>query len=224
MERHVVVIYAHPDDESFGAAGTIMKFRKQNVPVTYLCGTLGQMGRNMGPTKFANRETLAKVRKQELYDAGRFLDIDIRLLGYHDKTIEFEDRQEVAEHIKTILEEIEPSLVITHYPGYAIHPDHNALGAATIEAVRLMDENKRPTLWAQAIEMNYQDDLGKPDIIHDITDNFDKKLQSIFQHKSQAEGMMKKLSGDLHIAEEEKERLLQRLGKEQFFIWDFDQE
>lgn len=48
MEKHVVVIYPHPDDESFGAAGTIAKFREQGVPVTYLCGTLGEMGRNMG--------------------------------------------------------------------------------------------------------------------------------------------------------------------------------
>lgn len=224
MEKHVVIIYAHPDDESFGAAGTIMKFREQNVPVTYLCGTLGQMGRNMGPTKFANRETLANIRKKELYDAGRFLDIDIRLLGYHDKTIEFEDRQEVAEHIKSILEEIKPSLVITHYPDYAIHPDHNALGAATIEAVRLMDEHKRPTVWAQAIEMNFQEDLGEPDIVHDISDNFDRKLQSIFQHKSQAEGMLKRLNGEFYISDEEKKRLLQRLGKEQFFIWSYADE
>lgn len=222
MEKHVVVVYAHPDDESFGAAGTIMKFRKQNVPVTYLCGTLGQMGRNMGPTKFANRETLANIRKQELYDAGKFLDINIQLLGYHDKTIEFEDRQEVAEHIKSILVDIEPSLVITHYPDYAIHPDHNALGAATIEAVRLMDEHKRPTVWAQAIEMNYEEHLGEPDIVHDITDNFDKKLQSILQHKSQAEGMLKKIDGQLQIPEEEKERLLERLGKERFYIWTFE--
>jgi len=221
MEKHVVVIYAHPDDESFGAAGTIMKFREQNVPVTYLCGTLGEMGRNMGPTKFANRETLASIREQELYNAGRFLDINIRLLRYHDKTIEFEDRLEVATHIKEILEEIEPSLVITHYPDYAIHPDHNALGAATVEAVRLMDKAKRPTLWAQAIEMNFQDDLGEPHIVHDVTDVFDEKLQSILHHKSQAEGMLKKIDGELKVPKEHKEQLKKRLGKEQFFVWSF---
>src|SRR5690625_2315843 len=199
-----------------------MKFRKQNVPVTYLCGTLGQMGRNMGPTKFANRETLASTRKQELYDAGNLLDIDIKLLGYHDKTIEFEDRREVAEHIKSILEDIQPSLVITHYPDYAIHPDHNALGAATIEAVRLISPKKRLTVWAQAIEMNYEEHLGQPDIVHDIRENFDKKLQSILQHKSQAEGMLKKIDGELKIPEQEKERLIERLGQERFFIWSYE--
>src|SRR5699024_10824926 len=156
MEKHVVVIYPHPDDESFGAAGTISKFRKEGVPVTYLCGTLGEMGRNMGSPIFANRETLPKLRKKELVEACKILDIDLRLLGYRDKTIEYDDKQEVARHIKGVLEEINPSLVITHYPNYAVHPDHNALGAATIEAVGMMDADTRPTVWAQAISHNFE--------------------------------------------------------------------
>src|SRR5690625_6828817 len=91
MEKHVVVIYAHPDDESFGAAGTIIKFRNKGVPVTYLCGTLGEMGRNMGSPIFANRETLPYIRKEELKEACKYLDIDLHLLGYRDKTIEYEE-------------------------------------------------------------------------------------------------------------------------------------
>src|SRR5699024_4607500 len=197
MEKHVVVIYAHPDDESFGAAGTIINFRKQEVPVTYLCGTLGEMGRNMGSPIFANRETLPKIREQELYDACKYLDINVRLLGYRDKTIEYEDRHEVAHHIKGILEDIKPSLVITHYPDYAVHPDHNALGSGVIEAVRLMNQDERPTVWAQAIEKDYPDVLGEPDIVHDISSIFDQKLTSILKHKSQAEGMLESINGTL---------------------------
>src|SRR5690625_3930391 len=143
-QKHVVIIYPHPDDESFGAAGSIYHFRKEGVPVTYLCGTLGEMGRNMGTPPFANRETLAKIRKKELKVACEFLDIDYRLLGYRDKTIEFEKKSTVVAHVKGILEEIQPSLVITHYPGHGVHPDHDALGAATIEAVGQMDEVDRP--------------------------------------------------------------------------------
>src|SRR5690625_5373541 len=96
MEKHVVIIYPHPDDESIGCAGTIRKYREQGVPVTYLCGTLGEMGRNMGSPIFANRETLPKLRVEELIEACKILDIDLQLLGYRDKTIEYEDRQEVA--------------------------------------------------------------------------------------------------------------------------------
>src|SRR5699024_5356922 len=170
MEKHVVVIYPHPDDESFGASGTITKFRKEGVPVTYLCGTLGEMGRNMGNPTFANRETLPDIRKKELLDACNVLDIDVHMLGYRDKTIEFEDRDQVANHIKEYLEDIQPSLIITHYPGHAVHPDHDALGAAAVEAVRLMDVEKRPKVWTQAITNTRYEDLGKPDVSVDIKD------------------------------------------------------
>lgn len=223
MGEHVVIIYPHPDDESFGAAGSIIKFRKQGIPVTYLCGTLGEMGRNMGSPIFANRETLPKIRKKELEEVGKQLDIDIRLLGYRDKTMEYEDKHEVATHIKEILEEIKPSLVITHYPGYAVHPDHDALGAAAIEAVSLMKPDQRPVVWAQAISNQYKEKLGKTDIVHDVTDIFDQKLAAIAVHKSQAEGMLKTMNGHTEFAASVKKDLKRRLGIEEFYLWNFDE-
>ncbi|WP_431804230.1 PIG-L family deacetylase [Halobacillus andaensis] len=99
-EKHVLVIFPHPDDESFGASGTISKFRSEGIPVTYLCGTLGEMGRNMGSPVFANRETLYTFRKKELQEASRKLDINVELLGYRDKTLEFEPLEELASHLK----------------------------------------------------------------------------------------------------------------------------
>jgi bacillithiol biosynthesis deacetylase BshB2 len=221
MEKHVVVIYPHPDDESFGAAGTIAKFRNEGVPVTYLCGTLGEMGRNMGSPTFANRETLPEIRKKELMDACQALDMELRLLGYRDKTIEFEDRQKVAGHIKEILEEIRPSLVITHYPEYAVHPDHNALGAAAIEAVSMMDKDKRAAVWAQAISNLYKEELGKTDISNDIRDFFDQKVEAIFSHKSQVDGMFSQFKETKDVKGDIKEALKERFVKEEFYVWNF---
>ncbi|WP_077328044.1 bacillithiol biosynthesis deacetylase BshB2 [Virgibacillus siamensis] len=222
MEKHVVVIYPHPDDESFGAAGTITKFRRQGVPVTYLCGTLGEMGRNMGNPTFANRESLPEIRKEELKEACKKLDIDLRMLGYRDKTLEFEDRDEVAQHLKAILEEIRPSLVITHYPEHAVHPDHNALGAAAIEAVRLMAPEKRPTVWAQAITNNYFEEIGVPQVKNDVTDYFDEKMEAIQSHKSQASGVLSNIRNSQTTNSELQDRAKKHLGNEYFFIWDFE--
>lgn len=47
-ERHVLVIFPHPDDETFSSAGTIASYIEAGIPVTYACLTLGQMGRNLG--------------------------------------------------------------------------------------------------------------------------------------------------------------------------------
>ncbi len=224
MEKHthVVIVYPHPDDESFGAAGTIRKFRSQGVPVTYLCGTLGEMGRNMGTPPFANRETLPQIRKKELEEACAFLDIDYRLLGFRDKTIEFEPLETVAKRVKKELEDIEPSLVITHYPGHGVHPDHNALAAGTIEAVRMMPKEKRPTVWAAAITRDFEKVLGEPDVVIELGEHFDYKLEAILKHRSQAEGLLKQLENSDKSESEFIKGLKTRLGKERFFIWQFE--
>lgn len=218
--KNIVVSFPHPDDESFGTAGLIYESNQKNIPVTYLCGTLGEMGRNMGTPPIANRESLADIRKKELKDACEYLNIDYRLLGYRDKAMEFENKTQMAEHIKSILEEIKPSHVVTHYPGHGVHPDHNAQGAATIEAVRLMEPDKRPVVWAAAITHNYVEELGNPDVVIDAEKNFEFKMNAIMQHKSQAEGMLEKMeepSEDVVI-----EQLKERLGKEKFYIWNFN--
>ncbi|MFC4387065.1 bacillithiol biosynthesis deacetylase BshB2 [Gracilibacillus marinus] len=217
-QERVVVIYPHPDDEAFGASGTISIFREKGIPVTYLCGTLGEMGRNMGKPTFATRETLPQIRKKELIDACKILDIELRMLGYRDKTLEFEDREEVAKDLHQHLQEIKPTLVITHYPGYAVHPDHDAFGAAAIRAVEMFAEEDRPDVWAQAISNDHLEKLGTPDIQHDVTEVFDKKFASILAHESQAFGMLAKVDNG---EEDPKETAMKWLGRESFYTWDF---
>ena len=130
MERHVLVVFPHPDDEAYAAGGTIRLLTDQGVPVTYACGTLGQMGRNMGKNVFANRETIPHIRKKELKDLCEAMGIkDLRMLGFHDKTLEFEDVDFVADKIEAIIQEVNPSRIITFYPEHGVHPDHNAFGA-----------------------------------------------------------------------------------------------
>ncbi|WP_117168819.1 bacillithiol biosynthesis deacetylase BshB2 [Paraliobacillus sediminis] len=218
MEKHVVVIFPHPDDEAFGAAGTIARFREEGVPVTYLCGTLGEMGRNMGNPAFATRETLPKIRKEELIAACDVLDIELKMLGYRDKTLEFESREEVAKDLLARLEKIEPSLVITHYPDHAVHPDHNAFGAAAIEAVRSMDAEKRPKVWAQAITNTRVEDIGEADVSIDITPFFEKKLATIMAHTSQASGVLGSIN---QVASDMEEIVKKNLSVEQFYTWQF---
>ena len=46
-ERHVLLVFPHPDDESFSSAGLVRMYRNMGVPVTYACLTLGEMGRNL---------------------------------------------------------------------------------------------------------------------------------------------------------------------------------
>ena len=118
-ERQVLVILPHPDDEAFGISGTLATHIKQGTPVTYACLTLGEMGRNLGNPPFATRESLPKIRKKELLASAQAIGIkDLRMLGFRDKTVEFEDEEKLADLFSNMIDELNPSLVITFYPGY----------------------------------------------------------------------------------------------------------
>ncbi|WP_041276197.1 bacillithiol biosynthesis deacetylase BshB2 [Desulfosporosinus acidiphilus] len=221
MERHVLVVFPHPDDETFGCGGTLALFAKSGVPITYVCGTLGQMGRNMGKPFFANRESLPKIREAELEEACKAIGIQHLIkLGLRDKTIEFEDPEPLINKIGEILREVRPSLVLTHYPGYAVHPDHNALGELTIKALSRLSPQERPTVYAHAFARDCQDIIGPPDIVNDISAVADVKFAAILAHRSQSQVFLpRNASGQ--VKEPSKNFYSQRLQQESFWTYHF---
>ncbi|MEH7635260.1 bacillithiol biosynthesis deacetylase BshB2 [Bacillus pumilus] len=217
MNEHVLVMLPHPDDESFGVAGLIAQSRKRGIPVTYACGTLGEMGRNMGSPTYANRETLPELRKQELINACKEMDItDLRMLGLRDKTLEFEDDEYLADVMETIIDEVKPTLIVTFYPGHGVHPDHDAIGEAVIRALYRKKKEDRPVTYCMAITKNREEVLGNADITIDITDVADIKLNALRAHRTQTEGMLRELEQKL----KNKEPVVQKWFDEEIF-WTY---
>ncbi|GAK03772.1 LmbE family protein [Geomicrobium sp. JCM 19037] len=64
---HLLLIFPHPDDETFSAAGTVQLY-KNTYQATITCASLtaGEMGRNFGTPPMANRETLQEYARKSL--------------------------------------------------------------------------------------------------------------------------------------------------------------
>ncbi|MEI7025065.1 bacillithiol biosynthesis deacetylase BshB2 [Paenibacillus sp. y28] len=213
-QRHILVVLPHPDDE-VGMAGTLAWHIQNGTPVTYVCLTLGEMGRNLGNPPFASRSTLPAIRRQELEASCKAIGIqDVRYWGMHDKTVEFEPREPFIARIQALLAEISPSLVLTYYPGYSVHPDHDACGAAVIEAVRRLPAGERPAVHCTAFASNREAALGKPDISNDVGAMLEFKQASLRAHRSQFQIM---LLGQADGSPE----LIARLSKEAFWTYPF---
>ncbi|MEK4042784.1 bacillithiol biosynthesis deacetylase BshB2 [Paenibacillus sp. FSL H8-0048] len=213
--KRILVVFPHPDDEAFGAAGTIAKYIQQGAEVTYACLTLGEMGRNMGIPPFANRVTLPEIRKEELRASCRAIGIqDLRMLGFHDKMIEFEDQQLLDQTLLALIHELAPTLVITFYPGYSVHPDHDATGAAVIRAVRQLPPAERPVVHCGAFAIGHEKHIGLPDVHVDVTAFLDKKMASIQAHRSQFQAA--ELVGNQVLTAEE---IQLRFGREVFWTY-----
>ncbi|MDQ0090376.1 bacillithiol biosynthesis deacetylase BshB2 [Paenibacillus anaericanus] len=218
MEQHILVVLPHPDDEAFGLSGTLAKHIQNGAKVTYACLTLGEMGRNMGIPPFANRVTLPEIRKKELEESCNAIGIqDLRLLGFHDKTIEFEDKEQLDKQIDDLLKELSPSLVVTFYPGYSVHPDHDATGAAVIRTIARLPKEQRPVVHCIAFANNLEQSIGKPDVKNDVKDMLQIKLASIQAHRSQFQA--EELLGSKKLGDKE---LINRFGTEHFWTYKFE--
>ena len=222
-ERGLLVVLPHPDDESFSSGGTIARCADAGVRVTYLCGTYGDMGRRMGRPAFAHRESLRDVRERELLEACAVLGAEARMMGLRDKCVEFEDPHAVAARVRAVIRELDPSTVITFYPGFAVHADHDALGLIAQLAVRGLPAGRRPRLLAVAVgdaDAN-RAALGEPDVLSDIVDVFERKIAALRAHRSQTEAMFLKWEeeGEDELAQAFRDRLL---GGERFYLLDPD--
>ncbi|WP_347861340.1 bacillithiol biosynthesis deacetylase BshB2 [Salimicrobium sp. PL1-032A] len=219
-EKGVLVIFPHPDDEAFGVSGTISSYINQGTPVTYACLTLGEMGRNLGNPPFATRESLPAIRKHELQQAAKAMKLsDLRMMGYRDKTLEFEDEAKLQGLVTDLLDELSPSLVISFYPGFAVHPDHEATARAVVKAIREKKDGERPALYGLAFANDTEEKLGQPDIVHDITEVQEQKLDALKAHDSQTSQLLQDLEEGVRAGNPE---ALKWVTREQFYTYDWE--
>ncbi len=132
--KRLLFIGAHPDDETFFAAGTFARYVSQGAAVSVVCATRGQAGKTGG---FCSEEELPTVREQELLDAMRILGVsDIELLPYRDKYLFEAPFEEAREHLVKAIRRTKPQVVLTFDPqGCNQHPDHIAIGRFASDAV-----------------------------------------------------------------------------------------
>ncbi|MCL6548411.1 MAG: bacillithiol biosynthesis deacetylase BshB2 [Alicyclobacillus sp.] len=224
-ERHVLAVFPHPDDETFGKAGTLALYSRMGTPVTLMCATLGEMGRNMGKPFFATRESLPNIRKEELRNACDVLGIqDLRLMGLRDKTVEFEDPEVVAGQIADVIRELRPSVLMTYYPGHGVHPDHDALAWAAVRAVAKFPKAERPLILASPVTRNAREVLGPPDLEVDVRSVLDVKIAAYRAHRTQSEAMMKRWEAEGEADRRARDELMRMLGSEAFWIYRLEDE
>lgn len=213
--KKILVVLPHPDDEVFPMSGTLSQYINEGAFVTYVCLTLGEMGRNLGNPAFANRVTLPQVRKKELQHSCDIIGIqDLRFWGYHDKTIEFEPHDPLDQRILDVIREVQPQIVFTYYPGHGVHPDHDACGAAVVRAVAKISKDERPEVWCCAFPNR---DIGKPERVNDVSAFIEQKLGALRAHSTQFQ-----VPTPLDLEKEEDKAFLERIKTERFWIYPFN--
>lgn len=158
-DRRLLLVHAHPDDETIGTGITMARYAAEGAQVTLVTCTLGEEGEILVPGLAhlaADREdSLGTHRQTELAEAMAALGVrDWRLLGgpgrFRDSGMigtPANDRAEcfwradlldAATELVRVIREVRPQVVVTYddFGGYG-HPDHIQAHRVTHYAVAL---------------------------------------------------------------------------------------
>jgi bacillithiol biosynthesis deacetylase BshB1 len=182
MKLDLLVFAVHPDDAELGCSGTILKEIAAGKKVGIVDLTRGELG---------TRGTV-ETRDQETIESTKSLGLHVREnLGMRDGF--FRNDEQHQKMIIQMIRKYNPEIVLCNAL-HDRHPDHGRASELVSDAFFLSGLTKvqtelngesqlafRPRLLLQYI----QDTYIKPDILVDISDFFDKKMECIQAFKTQ---------------------------------------
>ena len=85
-------VFAHPDDETLGAGGTLARYGAEGVETYVVTATRGQSGRYRDGSDHPGPEALGRIREAELRAAAAVLGVkEVSVLDYADKELDRAD-------------------------------------------------------------------------------------------------------------------------------------
>ena len=207
----LLLVMAHPDDESMGAGGMVLRHTRNGVVAHLICATYGEAGW-MGKPIGAKPDDLPEIRARELEEAAAALALSgVELWDYHDGGVAQSDQQEITQRIWEHIGKVRPRVVVGWGPdgGYG-HPDHIAMGACTDAAVAAMTEGERPALYHVAVDTQLADFYEQAMRLTGTSDGFTLRPQEnvdILIELDADEVMMKLRAIDCHKSQLEDWRI-----------------
>jgi len=170
-DRRILLVHAHPDDETIGTGVTMAKYVNDGAQVTLVTCTLGEEGEVLVPDLVHlaadQQDALGEHRIGELAEAmkilgvtdhrflggpGRFRDSGMMGVPSNERADCFwrADLLDAATELVAVIREVLPQVVVTYddFGGYG-HPDHIQAHRVTHYAVALAESSSfRPDLGA----------------------------------------------------------------------------
>ena len=195
--KRALVIYAHPDDAEFSVAGTVAKWAKAGVEVTYCMVTNGASG-SQDPDM--TREKLRDLRYAEQREAAKILGVkNVVFLGYEDGYLypTLEVRRDVARQVRIhkpdVILAMDPRFRVSDDGGYVNHPDHIAAGEVALRTINPDASTRQmfPELWRdEKLEPHkpkalFLETFRDGGTVIDISDTMKTKIKALLAHRSQ---------------------------------------
>ena len=181
MKVDILAFGVHPDDVELGCSGTIIASIGQGKRVAVVDLTRGELG---------TRGT-AETRKTEAANAAKVMGVQAREnLEMADGFFQHDETN--IRKVITAIRKYQPEIVLCNAPEDR-HPDHGRSAKLVSDAAFLSGLRKIETTdgvaqeaWRPTYVFHYiQDRYLKPDFVFDISDHWEKKLETILCYTTQ---------------------------------------
>jgi LmbE family N-acetylglucosaminyl deacetylase len=163
--KDALIIAPHPDDESLGCGGSIVKHIKAGNRVKVIFLTDGDKGDFEG--RFG--ENYVSMRRQSAHKAMEVLGVqDYEFWGYEDRNLYLAEK-EVMDRLPHTIETFSPSLIYVPSP-FEAHPDHRT----SFKVVWELRKKVGITVALYEVLMALY-----PNVLVDITDEMEQKKRAI---------------------------------------------
>ena len=195
IPERVLGVFAHPDDPEFFAGATFAKLAAAGSAVTFILATSGDKG-SSDPSMTSER--LAEIREAEERAAAAALGVpDVIFLRFPDG--ELQQSLALREELTRVIRQLRPELVITCDPtvfyrdgGSLNHPDHRAIGEATLDAIYPTARDRlnylaheREGLAAHKVQYLYIAGSPQPNFRVDVSNHLEAQIAALAEHRSQ---------------------------------------
>jgi len=145
MKKVIFGIFAHPDDEAFGPAGTLLAEARAGTDIYLIVATDGAAGTNPD-----NHTNLGSVRLSEWQDAAALIGVTgTHHLGYPDSSLNNQAMLEIAQRIEELVtqrlstyhEPVQVEFMSFELGGLTGHIDHIAVARAACLAFYRLKSN-----------------------------------------------------------------------------------
>jgi len=182
MKLDILAFAAHPDDVELSASGTLLKYIAEGKKVGIIDLTRGELG---------SRGT-ATTRTLEAENAGKLMGLSVRdNLDLADGV--FDDSFDTKMRIIQQIRKYQPDIVLANAMSDR-HPDHGRAGKIVADASFLSgllkiqsaeDDIPQAPFRPQLLLHYIQDHYLKPDIVIDVSDFMEQKIEVIKAFSSQ---------------------------------------
>jgi len=195
--RTLLAIFAHPDDETSGAGGTIARYVREGEQAFVVTATRGELGALGTNGMVIKREDLPQVREEELRGVLALYGAQAPIfLDYRDQEVKDAPYEELVGKIVAAMRKVQPDIVITFGPrGISDHVDHIALHKAAVDAFHRYRRfaSIEPKLYfvaipaeiVKAVDLQLDGVETQPTHMVDISETVKFKLQALRSYKSQ---------------------------------------